>query len=175
MVLTVSSGVCLAQTHPQAHPPVVHPPHERKHAEREQIESMEKQFQTAQRAGDTAMMDKLLSDDYLGINASGVVVTKTQQLDHMQNRKLVIDSLQTSDLKIKLIGQIAIVTCLAEIDGTSDGKPLHGKFRYTRIYQHLQDGSWKITSFEATRIAKPSDAASAPDATPTPPDSPKGQ
>jgi ketosteroid isomerase-like protein len=140
--------------------------------EREQIESMEKQFQTAQRAGDTAVMDKLLSDDYLGINASGVVVTKTQQLDHMHNRKLVIDSLQTSDLKIKLIGQIAIVTCLAEIDGTSEGKPLHGKFRYTRIYQHLQDGSWKITSFEATRLAKP-DVAATPDAQPTAAASPK--
>jgi ketosteroid isomerase-like protein len=64
---------------------------------------------------------------------------------------LVINSLQTSDLKIKLIGQIAIVTCLAEINGINDGAPIHGNFRYTRIYQRLANGTWKITSFEATR------------------------
>jgi ketosteroid isomerase-like protein len=130
------------------------PPHERKHAEREQIEALEQQFQTAQRSGDTATMDKLLSDDYLGINPNGVVVTKAQQLEHMRSRKLVIHSLQTSDQKIKLIGPIAIVTSLTEVDAVNDGVPVHGKFRYTRVYQRLTDGSWKITSFEATKLAK---------------------
>jgi ketosteroid isomerase-like protein len=153
-VLSLAPCCAWAQTHSQTRPASVRPPHENKHTEREQIETLEKQFRAAQQAGDTSTMDKLLSDDYLGINASGVVVTKQQQLDHMTTRKLVIDTLQTSDLKIKLIGNIAIVTCLAEINGTNDGVPLHGKFRYTRIYQKLDDGTWKITSFEATRLAK---------------------
>jgi ketosteroid isomerase-like protein len=157
----------------QAHARDAHPQHERKHAEREQIEALEKQFQAAQRAGDTATMDKLLSEDYLGINPSGVVLTKAQQLEHMHNRKLVINSLETSDQKIKLIGPIAIVTCLAEIEGMNDSVPIHGKFRYTRIYQHLADGSWKITSFEATRLAKQLQTEPAPAAAPTPA-APKG-
>jgi ketosteroid isomerase-like protein len=126
-----------------------------KRAAREEIELLEKNVQAAQAAGDVATMDKMLSDDYIGTNANGEVVTKPQQLDHMQKRKLVINSLQTSDLKIKLIGQIAIVTCLAEISGVNDGVPIHGNFRYTRIYQHLPSGSWKITNFEATRSSHP--------------------
>jgi ketosteroid isomerase-like protein len=165
VTLSLAGGVLGAQSTP------AHPPHERKHAEREQIEALELQFQTAQRSGDTATMDKLLSDDYLGINPSGVVLTKAQQLEHMHSRKLVVNSLQTSDQKIKLIGPIAIVTSLTEIDAMNDGVPLHGKFRYTRIYQHLPDGTWKITSFEATRLAKQTDDA--PTAT-TPATAPKG-
>lgn len=125
---------------------------EHKRVAHEQIESLEKQWQQAQLAADPQAMDKLLSDDYLGITATGEVVTKAQQLDHMRARKLLVTSLQTSDLKIKLIGQIAIVTSLAHVDGTSDGEPLHGEFRYTRVYQRLPNGSWKITNFEATRI-----------------------
>jgi ketosteroid isomerase-like protein len=147
--------------------PAPRPPHERRHAERDQIEALENQFQTAQRTGDTATMDKLLSDDYLGINPSGVVVTKAQLLDHMKSRKVVINTLVTSDQKIKLIGPIAIVTCLAEVDAMNDALPVHGKFRYTRVYQHLPDGSWKVTSFEATRLANQSavEPSAAPPAT----------
>jgi ketosteroid isomerase-like protein len=129
-------------------------PKEHKKLAREQVEALEAQWKQVQLAGDAAGLDKLLSDDYIGISASGEVMTKTQQLEHMRNRKLVITSLETSDLKIKLIGPIAIVTSLAELTGTSDGEPLTGQYRYTRVYQRLPNGTWKITNFEATRIPK---------------------
>lgn len=123
---------------------------ERKHIERSQIETLEKQWQQAVLTNDTPTMDKLLSEDYLGIEANGEVVTKAQQLDHMRNRQFVIDKLQTSDLKIKLIGQIAIVTSLAQVEGVVDGDHLKGAYRYTRIYQRVPGGSWKVTNFEVT-------------------------
>lgn len=128
--------------------------HEHKHLEREQIVALEKEWQQAALADDVATMDKLLSDDYLGITASGEVLTKAQQLDHMREKKLVLSQLQTSELKIKLIGHIAIVTSLAEVEGTSDGDTLHGAYRYTRVYQRMANGSWKITSFEVTPTTK---------------------
>jgi ketosteroid isomerase-like protein len=127
-------------------------PHAHKHLEREQIVALENQWREAQLSNDVAVMDKLLSDDYLGINSNGDVVTKNQQLDHMRNRQLVIEKLDTSDLKIKLIGPIAIVTSLAQVEGRLDGSPLRGSFRYTRVYQRLPGGGWKITNFEVTRI-----------------------
>ena len=127
-----------------------HPRHQRKHLEREQIVELEKEWQTAALADDVATMDKLLSDDYLGITSTGEVLTKAQQLDHMRNRELVLTKLDISELKIKLIGNIAIVTSLAHVEGTSDGEQLQGAYRYTRVYQRLSNGSWKITNFEVT-------------------------
>jgi ketosteroid isomerase-like protein len=131
--------------------PVAAQRHHKKLA-REQIVELEAQFRHAQLTGDIQAMDKLLSEDYLGIGVNGQVSTKPQQLDRMRSGELVLTRLETSELKIKLIGQIAIVTSLAEVDGTLAGAPLHGKVRYTRIYQRLQSGVWKITNFEATRI-----------------------
>jgi ketosteroid isomerase-like protein len=148
----ILSAMMLAAVPLQIHAQPLKAPHEHKHLEREQVEALEMQWRHAQLAEDVSTMDKLLSDDYLGITASGEVVTKNQQLDHMRTRRLVIDKLDISDLKIKLIGPIAIVTSLAQIDGTSDGAPLTGSFRYTRVYQRLPSGVWKITNFEATRI-----------------------
>jgi ketosteroid isomerase-like protein len=126
-------------------------PHHKKQA-REQIVSLEGQFRQAQLNLDIPAMDKLLSDDYLGIGVNGEVSTKAQQLDRMRERDIVLTKLDTSDLKIKLVGQIAIVTSLASVEGTVDTTPLHGMLRYTRIYKRLPNGTWKITNFEATRI-----------------------
>ena len=56
---------------------------------------------------------------------------------------------------MKLIGTTAIVTSLAEVEGTNDGMPMHGTYRYTRVYSRLPSGTWQITNFEATRVGPP--------------------
>jgi ketosteroid isomerase-like protein len=125
---------------------------EKKHDAKRQVEALEEQWRTAQLAGDIAVMDKLLSDDYIGISMTGQVNTKAQQLDRARNHKLVLSKLDLGERQVKLVGSIAIVTSMAEVEGTNDGVPVKGTFRYTRVYQRLASGEWKITSFEATRV-----------------------
>jgi ketosteroid isomerase-like protein len=125
-----------------------------KHVERAQIEALEQQWRQVVLAADTPGMDKLLSEDFIGIEANGEVVTKNQLLDHIRNRQFVIVKLETSDVKIKLTGQIATVTSLAQVTGVVDGEHLQGAYRYTRIYQHLASGAWKVTNFQATRVRR---------------------
>jgi len=129
------------------------PPHRKnKELYRKQVEQLEESWRVAQVNDDVAAMDKLLSDDFVGITMSGQVVTKMQQLDRMRNRQLVLTSIVLDDVKVKLIGTTAIVTSLAEVEGTTDGAPMHGTYRYTRVYSRLLSGTWKITNFEATRV-----------------------
>ena len=115
---------------------------------------MEERWRKAQMAEDFASMDKLLSDEFLGITAGGQVVTKAQQLDRMRARQVEIKRLEISDTKIKISGNLAVVTSLAELDGTSEGVPLRGAFRYTRVYQRVPGDGWLITNFEATRVGQ---------------------
>jgi ketosteroid isomerase-like protein len=133
------------------------PLHEKKHDAKKQVQALEEQWRTAQLAGDVAAMDKLLSDDYIGISMTGQVNTKAQQLDRVRSHKFVLSRLDLGEMQVKLVGSIAIVTSRAEVEGTSDGMPVKGTFRYTRVYQHLPSGEWKITSFEATRVPEPRD------------------
>lgn len=123
-----------------------------KHDYKREVESLEEQWRAAQLAGDLATMDKLLSDDYVGISMTGQVNTKAQQLSRVRSHSLVLTKIDLGEMKVKLVGQIAIVTVRAAVEGTSSGTPMNGTFRYTRIYQHLPAGDWKITNFEATRI-----------------------
>jgi ketosteroid isomerase-like protein len=141
------------------------PPHKREsHA---QIIALERQWKTAQINNDVVTMDKLLSDDYLGITPQGDVVTKTQQLDRMRSHDITITSLDATDVKIKLVGQVAIVTSSAHVQGTSEKMSLDGNYRYTRVYQHLPSGAWKITNFEVTRIRNSHHEAALPQPAPT--------
>ena len=95
---------------------------------------MEQAWRAAQLANDVPAMDKLLSDDYVGITMTGQVVTKHQQLDRMRNRQLVLTRIDMDDMKVKLIGSTAVVTSLINIDGTMEGSDVHGMYRYTRVY-----------------------------------------
>ena len=124
-----------------------------KHMARDEVIALENQWVKAQLQGDVPAMDKLLSPDFLGITAFGEVVTKAQQLERMRSRAVSIRSLEISDVRVKLLGQhAASVTSLATLDGSSDGHPMTGSFRYTHVYQRLPGGMWTITNFEATRI-----------------------
>jgi ketosteroid isomerase-like protein len=131
-----------------------------------QVEKLEDVWRTAQLNGDVEAMDKLLSDDYVGITMNGQVVTKMQQLDRMRNRAMVLTKIELSDVKIKLIGTTAVVNSQADIEGTSDGVPMHGTYRYTRVYSRLPSGAWRITNFEATRVGPPPERRPRPTASP---------
>ncbi len=123
-----------------------------KHDYKHEVELLEEQWRVAQLAGDVATMDKLLSDDYVGISMTGQVNTKAQQLSRIRTHSFTLSRIDLGDMKVKLVGQVAIVTVRAAVEGTNQGIPMSGVFRYTRVYQHMPDGGWKITNFEATRI-----------------------
>ena len=132
--------------------------HGPKHEYQREVEQLEDKWRHAQLAGDADAMEALLDDEYIGITANGLVTTKTQQLERVRAKRAQLSRLEFSDVKVKILGQTAVVTCLAEVEGTNDGVPIHGMYRYTRVYARLANGSWKIMNFEATRIAPPKKA-----------------
>jgi len=134
-------------------PAATHHPDSRRNEKRE-IEVLEEQWRTAQMSGDLTEIDHLMSEDFIGISMNGQANTKTQQLDRFRSRKLILTKMDLSDRKIKLVGSVAIVTSLAEVEGTNEGDSLQGTYRYTRVYQRLAPGVWKTTNFEVTRVPR---------------------
>jgi ketosteroid isomerase-like protein len=160
LIVACTGLLAMATATPLSALPAV--PSHKSHDAKQQVEELEQQWRTAQLSGDVAVMDKLLSDDYIGISMNGQVNTKAQQLERISSRRVTLTRLDLSEMKVKLIGAIAIVTSRAEVEGTSDGESVKGTYRYTRVYQHLPSGVWKITSFEATRIPQPGSPSGRP-------------
>jgi ketosteroid isomerase-like protein len=154
-VAVLLTAAIMSSSAPSAFAMHMQPLHEKKHDAKRQVEALEEQWRQAQLSGDVATMDSLLSDDYIGISMTGQVNTKMQQLDRMRTHKLSLSKLDLGEMQVKLVGAIAIVTSRAEVEGTNEGIPVKGTYRYTRVYQRLPSGNWKITSFEATRVPGP--------------------
>jgi ketosteroid isomerase-like protein len=121
------------------------------------IAQLEDQWFQAVRTNDAATIDKLLSDDYIGINAQGMVSTKAESVARMQARQFTINQLDVRDQKISIHGDTAVVTSQVEIDATNNATQppthTHNRSRYTRVYLHYPSGAWRIVNFEATRIS----------------------
>ncbi len=167
LLFGLPAGLALSCSAAEMPPPPAHKLPKR--ATRATIEAIEEQWRQAQLTGDVAAMDRLLADDYLGIGAAGQVNTKALQLERMRNRSATFTQLDVSDSKIKIAGKIAIVTSRVEFRATTDGTPLAGTLRSTRIYQQNAAGVWKMISSEATHVTpanggtkRPGDDAPAP-------------
>ena len=126
-------------------------PHHESHVIHKEIEALEYEWRDAMVSNNVNVMDHLLADDYIGISANGTVETKPTELAQRKAGTIRIQSLNLSDLKVRVYGDTAVVTSRAELTGVNGQSDISGNYRYTRVY-NKRLGQWKIVSFEASRI-----------------------
>jgi ketosteroid isomerase-like protein len=121
------------------------------HAVHKQIESLEMAWRQAVVDNNIPAIDHLLADDYVGITANGTIEDKTQAIAQRKAGTVRVTALNLDVLKIRIYGDIAVVTSIADLQGVNGQSDISGKYRYTRVYNRRL-GEWKIVSFEASRI-----------------------
>lgn len=130
-------------------------PRAEKHETRHQIEHLEDAWRSAVLHNNINAMDGLLSEDYMAISPNGILQSKEQTLANLRAGAVHFTSLDLSDRKIRLYGTTALVTSRAEVTGNGPDGALSGSYRYTRVYVRDAKGSWRIVSFEASKIRQP--------------------
>jgi ketosteroid isomerase-like protein len=118
---------------------------------RKEIENLEAQWRTALMQNDVATVNRLLADDYLGINPNGTLETKADALAQRRSGTVKISSIEPDNVKIRIYGDTAVVTSLVIMEGHDGDRDISGRYHYTRVYSH-KSGEWKVVSFEASRI-----------------------
>jgi ketosteroid isomerase-like protein len=132
-------------------------PRAEKHEVRHEIERLEDAWRNAVLHGNFSAMDGLLADDYMAITPSGILQSKEQALAGLRSGAMRLTSLDLSDRKIRVYGTTALVTSRAEVKGSDPEGSMSGSYRYTRVYVRDARGTWRIVSFEASRIREPRD------------------
>jgi ketosteroid isomerase-like protein len=59
------------------------------------------------------------------------------------------DSIQITDMKVRVYGNTAIVTARAEVKGNDLGEDFSGPYRFTRVWVR-RNGRWQAVSYQAT-------------------------
>jgi ketosteroid isomerase-like protein len=116
-----------------------------------EIENLESQWRTAVMQNDVATVNRLLADDYLGINPNGTLETKADALAQRRSGTVRISSIEPDNVKVRVYGETAVVTSRVDVVGHDGDRDISGRYHYTRVYNR-RSGEWKIVSFEASRI-----------------------
>jgi ketosteroid isomerase-like protein len=77
------------------------------------------------------------------------VTTKQETISARRSGQLRYESMNVSDMVIRLYGDTAVVTARAEVKGHQLGEDFSGPYRYTRIWVR-HNGRWQTVSYQAT-------------------------
>jgi ketosteroid isomerase-like protein len=102
--------------------------------------------------GDTAGLSSIYSDDLKYVHATGVVDTKQGLLSAIESRAAVYQSIDSEDMDVRVIGDVAVVTSRARIQVKIGGQELKFQALFLRVYLK-GNGSWRLAYHQGTRLS----------------------
>ena len=114
-----------------------------------EILDLERQSKDAAVQRDPTFAQRTLADDYLGITPLGQVITKADTVAARKSGQLRYDSIDISDVVVRVYGNTAVVTARATVRGIDLGEEFNGSYRFTRVWIR-RNGHWQAASYQAT-------------------------
>ena len=114
-----------------------------------EIVDMERQAKEASLHRDADFSQRTLAEDYVAITPLGQVTTKQDSLSARKSGQLRYDTINVTDMVIRVYGDTAVVTARADVKGHQLGEDFSGPYRYTRVWVR-RSGHWQTVSYQAT-------------------------
>ena len=108
-----------------------------------QVLAVEKQWNEVYKRGDIAMMNSLLTDDFIITVEDGQTYSKPGYIAHSGNSSVHVQVSDMSDLQVRMHGNTAVVTGAYHEKGTDKGKPYEYRDRLTDIWMNY-NGKWRL-------------------------------
>ncbi|MBZ5687926.1 MAG: nuclear transport factor 2 family protein [Acidobacteriia bacterium] len=114
-----------------------------------QIIDMEHQAREASLRRDADFSQRTLAEDYVAITPLGQVTTKQDTVSARKSAQLKYDTINVTDMVVRVYGDTAVVTARADVKGHQLGEDFSGPYRYTRVWVR-RTGHWLAVSYQAT-------------------------
>ena len=101
---------------------------------------------------DAAALTRIYADEYIGTDAEGMVWNKAQDIDIDTTGPSRLASYKLDDLKVRLYGDVAVVTGRNTTRGTLVGVTASGQYRFTDVFVK-RDGRWQCVANQTTSRA----------------------
>ena len=98
------------------------------------------------------MVAKYYADRIVRLSGYGAIVTRAEAVAGYRNSKVTVESLEYSDVKIRIDGKMAVLTAIQTGKGVQMGVPWTGTFRWSRVFEK-RDGIWKSVLYQYTPLA----------------------
>jgi uncharacterized protein (TIGR02246 family) len=113
------------------------------------VKALEAKRREALLAADTVALSKLMAPDFIEISRLGTVRTRADNIRDIAAGTLHLTSIQYDSLSVRVYGDVAVLTGIADNTGTMRGFPFSGTIRYTRVFVR-REGRWQAVLMQQT-------------------------
>jgi hypothetical protein len=100
---------------------------------------------------DTKTLDRIMADDWIGLDYQGTSRTKAQALASLKSGSSTTQSLDLGPMKVRVFGTTAIVTGSDTEKSIYNGKDSSGKYVWTDVFVN-RNGRWQAVASESTKV-----------------------
>jgi ketosteroid isomerase-like protein len=104
-----------------------------------QFQEIEDRFNQAVVSNDVAKIRKYITDDWVLVDAQGGIIPQERFFSVVEQGALSHSSMTKQILRVKLYGNIALVTGRGQNTGTWQGQPMQADEWITDVYQKIND------------------------------------
>ncbi len=119
----------------------------------EELLKLENEFARAVAGNDADALDRLLADDWIIVEPDGGIIDKARFLGVIRSDALSHESMESTDPKIRVYGNTAVVTGLTTSKGKFMGQDFTSCERATDIFVKQAD-RWQCVFTQLTRFTK---------------------
>jgi ketosteroid isomerase-like protein len=114
---------------------------------------MERDWNHALLVKDFKALDRIMADDWTGIDFRGMTVTKAESIAELKTGESSNQSVELGELKVRAFGNTAIVIGSDTEKSTYHGKDSSGAYVWMDVFVR-RDGRWQAVASESTQIKK---------------------
>jgi len=100
---------------------------------------------------DIPTLSRILSDDLIYTHSSARVDTKQTLIDGIVSGSTAYTSLDPSEVVAQDFGSAVVLTGIAAIGVSLNGKPTSFRVRFTDVYANTR-GSWQMVAWQSTKL-----------------------
>jgi len=108
------------------------------------VAALDTEYQAAVKRNDADTMDRILADDFVLVTGSGKTYTKADLLNEARTVRAVYERQEDSEQKVRIWGDIAVVTAKLWAKGTEGGKSFEYTLWFSDTYLRTPTG-WRYT------------------------------
>ena len=123
-------------------------------ADTKELQRLETTWNQAHMNGDAAALAALWSDDLEVAVPKMPVMGKQDVVAFAKSGRMKFQRYETSDLKVRIYGNAAVVTGKLQRTRTINGQQQDDNWRFTKMYVR-QGGQWRVVAFHASEAAQP--------------------
>jgi len=120
----------------------------------QEITQMEKNWAEAPMTHDTASVERIVADDWIGIWFDGSTLTKAQMIAEMKSGAMTTQSITLDPIKVRVFGDVAISTGGDTEKSQYKGQDSSGHYVWTDVYAK-RNGKWQAVASQVTKTEAP--------------------